>query len=113
MIDVEKLRKLKGMLKVRRIYQFYLDEETGEITDVTSRDDIMIVRYGHWEDCSNGWMCSECKRDSQKETNYCPYCGAKMERWIQRGKKNDKRGTDDSLRYLCRFHRLHMRLHEG
>ena len=39
MIDVKKLRKLKGI----RIYLFWLDEETGDITDVTSRDDVIQV----------------------------------------------------------------------
>ena len=33
---------------------------------------------GHWEDCSNGSMCSICKTDVSKETNYCPNCGAEM-----------------------------------
>lgn len=37
------------------------------------------VRHGYWEDCSNGWMCSECHRDSSRDTKYCPHCGAKMD----------------------------------
>lgn len=53
MIDVEKLRKLKG----RRIYQFWLDEETGDITDVTSLDDVIRVIY--CEDCKNNGT-SDC-----------------------------------------------------
>lgn len=36
-------------------------------------------KTGHWEDCSNGWMCSECERDNCEDTKYCPNCGAKME----------------------------------
>ena len=36
-------------------------------------------KTGHWTDSSNGWMCSECKRDSRKDTDYCPNCGAKMQ----------------------------------
>lgn len=43
------------------------------------------VRHGRWEDCSNGWMCSECG-DEWSPTdakmifgfNYCPNCGARM-----------------------------------
>ena len=36
-------------------------------------------RHGHWEDCSNGWMCSVCNHDARKEYNYCPNCGARMD----------------------------------
>lgn len=36
-------------------------------------------KTGHWEDCSNGWMCSECERDNREDTRYCPNCGAKMQ----------------------------------
>ena len=32
----------------------------------------------HWEDCSNGWMCSACHRDNSNDTEYCPHCGARM-----------------------------------
>lgn len=32
----------------------------------------------HWEDCSNGWMCSKCKTDHRTDTKYCPNCGARM-----------------------------------
>lgn len=38
------------------------------------------VRHGRWEDCSNGWMCSVCNRDSSRDTDYCPHCGAKMDK---------------------------------
>ena len=37
------------------------------------------VKHGHWEDCSNGWMCSVCFRDVSKDYEYCPNCGAKMD----------------------------------
>lgn len=33
---------------------------------------------GHWEDCSNGWMCSNCDRDVSYESDFCPHCGADM-----------------------------------
>lgn len=39
------------------------------------------VKYGRWEDCSNGWMCSVCKHDARKDYPCCPYCGAKMNEW--------------------------------
>lgn len=41
--------------------------------------EIGVIRHGRWEDCSNGWMCSVCKRDSRKDFKYCPNCGAKMD----------------------------------
>ena len=47
MIDLEALRRLKGL----RIYQFFLDEKTGEITDITSRDD--FVRVIRCKDCKH------------------------------------------------------------
>ncbi len=42
--------------------------------------DVVPVVHGRWEDCSNGWMCSVCSRDSTHNTAYCPYCGAKMDK---------------------------------
>ena len=38
------------------------------------------VRHGHWEDSSNGWTCSICNRDVSRDYNYCPNCGAKMDK---------------------------------
>lgn len=31
-----------------------------------------------WEDCSNGWMCSNCFRDSTFDYYVCPHCGCTM-----------------------------------
>ena len=54
MIDKSKFQNLKG----RRIYLFWLDENTGEITDVTSRSDVVqVIR------------CKDCK------WYYGDYCG--------------------------------------
>ena len=37
-------------LKCRRVYKFYLDEKTGEITDITSHDDyVQVIRC---KDCA-------------------------------------------------------------
>ena len=36
-------------------------------------------KTGHWEDCSNGWMCSNCYKDVSHWSDFCPHCGAKME----------------------------------
>lgn len=52
------------------------------------------VRHGHWieqtpEDRYSWapWRCSECKLPSGKhQTNYCPNCGAKMDKNLENGK---------------------------
>ena len=36
------------------------------------------LKIGHWEDCSNGWMCSNCYKDVSHESDFCPHCGADM-----------------------------------
>ena len=33
-------------------------------------------KTGHWIDCSNGWMCSNCEKDNTYDTDYCPNCGS-------------------------------------
>ena len=47
------------------------------------------VRHGIWEDYEeNTWQCSECGEPfyledgtpQENEYNYCPYCGAKMDK---------------------------------
>lgn len=38
------------------------------------------VQHGYWEDSSNGWTCSICGRDVSKDYNYCPHCGAQMDK---------------------------------
>lgn len=42
------------------------------------------TRHGHW--VRHGWWrlgnwpeCSECGKENQSETEYCPRCGAKMD----------------------------------
>ena len=39
----------------------------------------------HWEDSSNGWMCSNCNRDSSHDTKFCPHCGKKMSNSSEKG----------------------------
>ena len=52
-------QKLKG----RRIYQFFLDEETGKITDITDSIDYMkIIRC---KDCKY-WQYESCFVDSEE-----------------------------------------------
>ena len=83
MINKDLFKNIKG----RRIYLFWLDEETGEITDVTSRSDVRHIV-----------LCKDCKywkeTDAIDEYNICDvhamlthqgdFCS-----WAQKGKKND------------------------
>lgn len=58
MIDKRKFRNLKG----RRIYLFWLDENTGEITDVTSRSDVVqVIR------------CKDCVAWDEEEQHGCAH----------------------------------------
>lgn len=51
-------------LKVRRIYQFFLDEETGEITDITNRTDyVPVIRCKDCKHFTGKW----CILNSRKE----------------------------------------------
>lgn len=45
--------------------------------------DVQKVRHGTWEDCLSvpGWYrCSSCYAVWDKPFEYCPHCGAKMEK---------------------------------
>ena len=59
-------------------------DEVSPIQASSSDNSIVIYRviHAHWEDCSNGWMCSNCQRGSSHDTRYCPHCGAKMDEVI-------------------------------
>ena len=45
--------------------------------------DVEPVRHGHWIDNkhTDTAICSECKCVFTDETNYCPKCGAKMNKF--------------------------------
>lgn len=45
-------------------------------------------KHGHWEDIDlDTSVCSVCKKPQEYETKYCPECGAKMENYTGRKKK--------------------------
>lgn len=49
--------------------------------------DVVEVKHGEWDvnginihnNTVGNWRCSVCKCVSLKDSNYCPYCGAKMD----------------------------------
>ena len=44
--------------------------------------DVAPVRHGRWlcvdTDTEQFFLCNRCKKKEYWESNYCPYCGAKM-----------------------------------
>lgn len=88
-IDADKFRSdlwssLKGYRKVPEICAVKnciveLDEQPTA--------DVVEVKHGHWKkrifiifDSEKvGYQCSECNTTWDTNTNYCPYCGAKMD----------------------------------
>lgn len=44
------------------------------------------VTHGKWEEIRDayrqleGWMCKKCGRETKAKENYCPNCGAKMDK---------------------------------
>ena len=45
--------------------------------------DVAPVRHGRWlwvdTDTEQFFLCNRCKKKEYWESNYCPYCGAKMD----------------------------------
>ena len=52
------------------------NEKTGEVYEVNPHK--QGETKAMWEDCSNGWMCSNCNRTSTYDYYKCPYCGRTM-----------------------------------
>lgn len=43
--------------------------------------DVVEVRHGYWYDCGSlSCRCSKCGCKNNRETAYCPNCGARMEK---------------------------------
>lgn len=48
--------------------------------------DVAPMKHGEWEEIRDaygqleGWMCKKCGRETKAKENYCPSCGAKMEK---------------------------------
>ena len=56
----------------------YFEKRINKLDDY----DVVPVRHGHWIDNkhTDTAICSECKCVFTDETNYCPKCGAKMDK---------------------------------
>lgn len=48
--------------------------------------DMQEIKHGKWEEIRDaygqleGWIHTECGREVKIKENYCPYCGAKMDK---------------------------------
>lgn len=71
---IDWLCRLRADLNNGVIFTPWNKEFTEALTEVLEPQPIR----GHWEDCSNGWMCSNCGRDVSHESDFCPHCGADM-----------------------------------
>ena len=56
--------------------------------------DVVEVRHGEWMDGFSRQICSVCLYRGCKAFNYCPNCGAKMERVEEDRKKKETDLTD-------------------
>ena len=67
------------------------DENVGKIVTLQDFDnqiteDVQEVKHGKWEEIRDaygkleGWIHTECGREVKIKENFCPYCGAKMDR---------------------------------
>lgn len=45
--------------------------------------DVEEVKHGEWENNGGFYRCSECINYTNYDYDYCPYCGAKMDRGDQ------------------------------
>lgn len=97
-INGERVTKVKPYGLIQTIQKFEVDDE--EIRKAIPAADVQPVSYGRWIDiyewakmhdstpsgmCLYYW-CSECQKEQEKKSNFCPNCGAKM---IEGGNEND------------------------
>ena len=92
-IAVEGNEKMAKYIDADRLKRHYAWWETGtkemtlheakyifnDIVDVQKAADVVEVRHGRWYDRGSlSCRCSECGCKANKETAYCPNCGARM-----------------------------------
>lgn len=85
----EQCQKRKGMKhgKLKFVYEIGgapcracdVDDVISDIEDFPAAD-VKSVRNGWWTDCGSlSCRCSECGCKNNRETRFCPNCGAKMD----------------------------------
>lgn len=81
MTDYIDKNKLKDAL--RNLYR-YESFPIADIEQLIDSMDIEFVKHGHWEwdgyVYDMPWQCSECRCFNEYDSNYCPECGAKMDK---------------------------------
>ena len=81
LIDADKVAEAIEWLD---IYDFVIWHDVQECIDKVPAVDAEPVRHGQWE--WDGyvydmlWRCSECSCLNEYDSNYCPECGAKMDK---------------------------------
>ncbi len=56
-------------------------KDISEITDKVPTADVQEVRHGKWTDKGSlSCRCAECGCKSNRESNFCPNCSAKMDK---------------------------------
>lgn len=61
----------------------YSESDIGYMIRKRPTVDVSQVKHGRWlcvdTDTDQFFLCSRCKKKEYWESNYCPYCGAKMD----------------------------------
>lgn len=80
----ESLKNLKAEANNKKYEQGLQDAIDGyfpQIIDDAPTADVQLVKHGRWipHKITASSKCSECNKVFSNETNYCPYCGARMD----------------------------------
>lgn len=70
-----------GLLKWAR--EFYPDQKVFASAVINAPTaDVQEVRHGEWIISSDGYYpyCSECWKEPKEISEFCPHCGAKMDK---------------------------------
>lgn len=65
------------------------ETDMGLIDEILAAD-VVEVRHGYWYDCGSlSCRCSKCGCKNNRETAYCPNCGARMDKENETGILNN------------------------
>lgn len=91
-IDADALKELEEMEYIYftspAAVPFYEADKVWDAIKAAPTADVVEVKHGRWiwNDEDECWICSNCElsalnnyRGDSTESNYCPYCGAKMD----------------------------------